>query len=157
MRTGIDEFTLTFGGPSQSGLWKSKECHFKLERTPCHLGGTRVWFLCRVCKRRAAILYLGTGGFSCRSCNKLTYRCQRETDEDRALRHVNNLRKRLGWLPGYARGLGGKPKGMHWKTFNRLVAEHTRYLLQATSRLEQQYDLIERKLSRISESMNYSG
>jgi ribulose bisphosphate carboxylase small subunit len=30
----------------------------------------------------------------------------------------------LGWKPGIAHPDGPKPKGMHWKTFNRMKAKH---------------------------------
>jgi hypothetical protein len=33
---------------------------------------------------------------------------------------ADKLRKRLGWEAGILNGDGGKPKGMHWKTYQRL-------------------------------------
>jgi hypothetical protein len=39
------------------------------------------------------------------------------------LRRALKLRDRLGWDDDY----GLKPKGMHWKTFERLVREHERF------------------------------
>ncbi len=51
----------------------------RVERTPCHYGGVRHWFLCPRCGRRARILYLANGArpadcvFGCRICLGLTY------------------------------------------------------------------------------------
>jgi hypothetical protein len=38
-------------------------------------------------------------------------------------RRANKLRERLGWEAGIFDGPEGKPKGMHWQTFERLSAE----------------------------------
>jgi hypothetical protein len=43
---------------------------------------------------------------------------------DRATRRAGKLRERLGWEPGILNCSGGKPKGMHWRTFERLPGEH---------------------------------
>ena len=40
-------------------------------------------------------------------------------------RRAEKIRARLGWKPGFLNGPGWeKPKGMHWRTWNRLIAEH---------------------------------
>ena len=93
----------------------------------CTLGGRRAWLLCPAqgCGRRVALLYIGGAGiFACRHCYKLAYQCQRETDDDRAMRRADNIRRRLGWEAGIATPEGDKPKGMHWRTYERLVAQH---------------------------------
>lgn len=36
----------------------------------------------------------------------------------------DTIRRRFGWEAGIASPEGGKPKGMHWRTFERLKAEH---------------------------------
>jgi len=56
----------------------------RLDRTSCHFGGYRLWFLCPRCDARAAILYLGTDQFECRLCLRLTYQSQNESRVDRA-------------------------------------------------------------------------
>jgi hypothetical protein len=96
-----------------------------LEWTACHLGGRRAWWLCpeAACGRRVAVLF-GGRRFACRRCQLLTYRSQREAQGDRATRVANKLRARLGWRPGILNGTGGKPKGMHWRTFWRLQGEY---------------------------------
>lgn len=98
-----------------------------LEQTPCHLGGHRLWWRCPVptCTRRAAILYGGNGAvFACRSCYNLNYRSQRETPADRRIRHLDKLRDRLGWQPGFLNGNGFKPPRMHWTTYWSLQRQH---------------------------------
>lgn len=71
-----------------------------------------------------ALLYIGGSGiFACRHCYKLAYASQRETDDDRALRRADNIRRRLGWEADILNGEGDKPKGMHWRTFERMKAE----------------------------------
>jgi hypothetical protein len=37
---------------------------------------------------------------------------------------ANHIRAILGWPGGIATGEGPKPKGMHWRRFEALVAEH---------------------------------
>ncbi|MBK7463339.1 MAG: hypothetical protein IPJ50_11980 [Betaproteobacteria bacterium] len=100
----------------RNGEWQEKEYPVQIERTDCNLGGQRVWFWCPDCGRRVAVLY-GREVFTCRHCRNLAYASQRETDNDRAIRRADNIREKLGWGIGIANPEGGKPKGMHWKTY----------------------------------------
>jgi hypothetical protein len=93
--------------------------------TKCALGGYRAWFLCPQCARRVAILY-HADFLACRQCCSLTYRSQRETSLDRDFRRANKLRARLKWPGGIAHGAFDRPKGMHHRTFRRLLATYTR-------------------------------
>ena len=75
--------------------------------------------------RRVAILYLGGSSiFACRHCYQLTYPSQREEAHDRMARQVDRIRERLRWEPGMLHGSGGRPKGMHWTTFDQLRRQH---------------------------------
>lgn len=96
-----------------------------IEWTPCHYGGQRAWLRCPVpgCGRRVALLY-GGPLFACRHCHDLTYASQREDTAARAARRAARLRQRLGWPAGMVNGEGGKPVGMHGRTFQRLRAGH---------------------------------
>jgi len=125
MRTEVDRVILHYRSRSDGGEWQAMEYPVTLEWTGLHFGGRRAWFLCpaRGCGRRVAILF-GGSIFACRHCHKLAYACQRETDEDRAMRRADTIRRRLGWGAGIANPEGGKPKGMHWRTFKRLRAEY---------------------------------
>lgn len=108
-----------------SGDWKDENYPVWLDWTPCNLGGQRPWFRCpaRGCGRRVAILY-GGGIFACRHCYRLAYPSQRETWDDRAARQADRIRDKLGWEPGILNADGLKPKGMHWRTFERQTAQH---------------------------------
>lgn len=116
------------------GDWKDENYPVWLDWTPCNLGGQRPWFRCpaRGCGRRVAILY-GGGIFACRHCYRLAYPSQRETWDDRATRRADRIRARLGWEPGILNGEGLKPKGMHWRTFDKLVAEYDGHVAKSFS------------------------
>ncbi|QPJ61642.1 MAG: hypothetical protein G3M70_06990 [Candidatus Nitronauta litoralis] len=117
----------------QSGdEWKKESYPVYLDWTHCNYGGKRPWFLCPVqgCRRRVAILY-SAGIFACRQCNQVLYTSQMENEMDRATGRADKIRDRLGWEPGILNGNGLKPRGMHWRTFERLSAEHDFYVNQS--------------------------
>jgi len=99
-----------------------------LESTPCALGGHRQWFTCPSCKRRVAVIYGSGRLFACRRCKGLAYSCQGESVDDRAARRADCLRKKLGWEPGILNGPGLRPRGMHWRTYERLQAQHEAFV-----------------------------
>jgi len=126
-RAGDGFVTLIYRRQNDSGAWQAKEYPVFLDWTACNFGGRRAWFICPTagCGRRVALLYLGGAGiFSCRHCNRLAYRVERESDGDRAARRANRIRERLGWDMGIFNPAGSKPSGMHWRTFERLAVEH---------------------------------
>lgn len=94
----------------------------------CNFGGKRPWFICplKKCGRRVAILY-GGPIFSCRHCCNLVYQSQRQTVCDRAILQARKLRNKLNWDADILSDLQEKPKGMHWRTFNRLCKKHKIY------------------------------
>ncbi|WP_169737277.1 hypothetical protein [Simplicispira psychrophila] len=94
------------------------------QTSPCHLGGERRWFTYPQCSKRVAVLYAPGRYFACRQCCGLGYATQKEGADERAASRTNKLRKQLGWEAGILNGNGGRPKGMHWKTYQRLKAEH---------------------------------
>ncbi len=100
------------------------EQRVQTQTTPCYLGGQRHWFTCPMCSRRVAVLYAPGRYFACRQCGGLGYATQKEGAGDRASSRADKLRKRLGWGAGILNGDGSKPKGMHWKTFQRLKDHH---------------------------------
>ena len=103
--------------------WRSVEERVWFDRTPCHFGGERLWFLCPHCGRRVAVLYGAGIRFLCRHCYDLPYASQNETRSDRLLRKARKIRQRLGTSDSLCEPIWDKPKGMHWKTFERLVRE----------------------------------
>ena len=108
-----------------SGEWVDLEYAINIQKTFCALGGKRPWFVCPLkhCGRRVGILY-GGSIFACRHCYQLAYPSQRENIDDRATRKAEKIRDRLKWEPGILNGEGLKPKGMHYKTFERLRFLH---------------------------------
>ena len=124
-----DRVILTYRHRSGGEEWKDESYPVHLDWTSCHIGGKRPWFLCpaRGCSRRVAILY-GGGIFACRHCSQLAYPSQREPVYDRMARRADRIRDKLGWDQGILNGKGCKPKGMHWKTFERLTAQHAAFV-----------------------------
>jgi hypothetical protein len=118
-----------------------------VDRTPCNRGGTRSWFRCPTprCGRRCALLYLVEGRYACRRCHGLVYRTQHEHKDGRLLIKAERLWARLGW--DFAEE-GEKPKGMHWRTFQRIVDRanaayegsfsESRFMRSISKRMEQE-------------------
>lgn len=107
----------------------------RLERTPCHYGGNRVWFICPAvgCHRRVAKLYGGTI-FACRHCHQLNYASQQCSQRDRGINNSWRLRRKLGcdwgWLDMPAEYVP-RPKGRHQTAHARDIARLARYDAQA--------------------------
>ena len=149
MRTESDRVILDYRTRRRGGEWQQMDYPVYLEWTPCNLGGRRAWFRCPAqgCGRRVAILF-GGSLFACRHCHKLAYQCQRETDDDRAMRRADAIRQRLGWEAGIANPEGDKPKGMHWRTFDRLRAEYSAFANASWEGLAERLGLMNRRLDR---------
>ena len=150
MRTEVDRVILNYRSRSNGGDWQPMEYPVYLEWTGCNLGGRRAWFLCPAvgCGRRVAILF-GGAVFACRHCHKLAYECQREADDDRAMRRADTIRRRLGWGAGIANPEGGKPKGMHWRTFNRMKAKYDAFANASWAGTAERLGLINRRLNKL--------
>ena len=80
---------------------------------------------CEYCRRRVAVLY-GGEIFACRHRHNLAYPCQRKSADDQATRRADKIRAWLDWEPGILNG-----KGVHWRTYRWLSAEHDRFVRQA--------------------------
>jgi hypothetical protein len=134
LMVAADRVTLAYRQRERGGAWQPMNYPVRLDWTGCNFGGQRAWWLCPAvdCRRRVAVLFGGTV-FACRQCHRLAYRCQREADDDRATRRADKLRDRLHWEPGILNGNGLKPKGMHWRTFERLQDEHDVHVNTALS------------------------
>jgi hypothetical protein len=114
---------------SDAEAWKPVAQRVPLTSTPCHLGGTRRWFLCpqhaadgQPCNRRAAKLYLRGHAFGCRRCLGLAYATQRESPRFRAITKAQHLRIRLGGTTNLLEDFPARPKRMHGRTYDRLLA-----------------------------------
>ncbi len=131
IRSETERIILNYQHKSGGSDWQPMDYPVRVAWTDCTLGGRRAWLLCpaRGCGRRVALLYIGGSGiFACRHCYNLAYASQRETRDDRAARRADRIRERLGWEAGILNGVGDKPKGMHWRTFEQLHAEHNEFV-----------------------------
>lgn len=104
-----------------------------LTYTPCNYGGWRPWFICPgegggvACGRRVSKLYWGGSLFLCRHCLDLGYASQRTPAAERALRKARRLQNKIGEcrdIFGNPAPFPDKPKGMHWKTYDRLYEQY---------------------------------
>jgi hypothetical protein len=122
IRTELDRIVLRYRHRDHDEDWKDEEYPVFLDSTRCNYGGERFWFLCpaRGCSRRVAVLYSGST-FACRHCYRLVYDSQREQPSSRALSRAQAIKEKLGGSP--ADDFPDKPKGMHWRTYNRLCEE----------------------------------
>ena len=146
----LSKVTLDYRTRPHGGEWKDMNYPVYVSWTGCNYGGQRVWWLCpaRGCGRRVAVLY-GGSVYACRHCHKLAYSTQHEQAHDRAGSRADTIRKRLGWEPGILNGNGGKPKGMHWRTFARLQAVHNGHVNQAVAGMSAKLGLVMDSLNSI--------
>lgn len=99
---------------------------------------TKLYISCPYCQKKKQHLYITAKTFICRQCLGIHYACQSERPRDRLMRAIRNKRKSIwgaGWddvnnLFAHSQ-YWPKPKGIHWKTFNRMKAE--------LDQLEEQY------------------
>jgi hypothetical protein len=93
--------------------------------TQCRFGGERPWFVCSVaakgvyCGRRVTKLYGAERLFACRHCYRLGYASQQEPVRRRGLGKLQKIRMRLGGSPNMLDKFPVKPKGLHWRTYER--------------------------------------
>ena len=125
------------------------EQRVQTQSSPCHLGGHRHWFTCPRCSKRVAVLYAPGRYFACRQCGRLGYATQKAGAGDRALTKAGKIRKRLGWVAGIANGDGGKPKGMHWQTYNRMRMAYYAQSNMAFAGMAEKLGIVQATLARI--------
>ncbi|MCP1659106.1 hypothetical protein [Neisseria perflava] len=87
--------------------------------TTCNYGGTRAWFECPSCCRRVGVLYSGRR-FLCRHCRNLNYPSTRQPSFYRVFDKTN---RKLKKIDGKGYGFPNRPKGMHFKTYERLFQQ----------------------------------
>jgi hypothetical protein len=102
--------------------------------TSCRYGGSRRWFACPGCGGRAVTLFMRTGRFACRACQKISYTSQSGSEFSRGCSNYHQLKALVD---------AGKPKWQRWKTFHRLEDRFDRAderanmsLLQVIQRLQ---------------------
>lgn len=94
-----------------------------LSETPCRYGGSRKWLICPRCRQRMAVLVLTPPSVGCRHCLDLVYTSQNENVSYRGLRKMNKIADRLQ-RGEYFEEMLLRPKGMHKRTYDRLVEEY---------------------------------
>ena len=124
VETGREQIRLIYRSREHGDDWESHDYTVRLLSQECHFGGYREWFACPAsgCGRRVAKLY-GGRIFACRHCYGLAYASQSETDYQRYQRRASAIKERLGWDTSPSAYWGNRPKGMHRKTFGRLIEE----------------------------------
>jgi hypothetical protein len=121
---------LKYRSRSYGESWTDVEQRFPVVWTPCRFGGDRSWFICSVsangtyCGRQIAKLYQAGRLFACRHCSRLAYASQQESAHERGLLKVQGIRMRLGGTANMLDDFPEKPKGMHWRTYERLCRVH---------------------------------
>jgi hypothetical protein len=140
---------LTYGHRSgPGGEWEEVRGPVPISWTVCNFGGERPWFICpgAGCGRRVAVLYGPGRYFLCRHCYDLVYESQREDGMNRALRRAQAIRERLGGSANMMEPFPEKPKGMHWRTYERLWWEHHEADMEQLAGLREWLDKFEKKV-----------
>ncbi len=101
---------------------KKIDYKIKLERTLTNYG-VRLWFICPANGKRVSKLYMPNGGdiFASRQAYRLKYASQSESPKDRALRKKWKIVKKTD-----GDNYPIKPRGMHEKTFERIMNQYWR-------------------------------
>jgi|CXWL01.1.fsa_nt_gi hypothetical protein len=103
---------------------EKQDYKIRLSTTSPNYGGKRWWFHCPAagCGKRVGVLYLANI-FACRHCYNLSYSSQNQAPHDRYTDKAFALAQKLGHDGNVIDGFyGRKPKGMHWKTYERKKA-----------------------------------
>jgi hypothetical protein len=62
----------------------------------------------------------------------------------------------LGWKPGILNGDGDKPKGMHWRTFERMGSSHDVHVHRALAGMAVKLGLLKGRLDDIDRDLRAS-
>ena len=120
-RTESAGLRLMYRTRRHGGDWRDVDELIPFVYSRTNFPGRRAWFHCPSCCRRCRVLY-GGAYFRCRKCHGLRYESQYETGYSRAASQSHKLRERLGYSGSLDDPFPPKPKGMHWKTYERLRA-----------------------------------
>ena len=130
-RDNVEYLDLSYAFSCNGSEREQIEQRVFLNWTRCNYGGFRPWLWCPQCSRRVTTLYGAGRYFWCRHCHDLTYDSCKESGNpfERSLSKATRLKAYLVRRGGKSYGtamidpIPGKPKGMHWKTYNRIVME----------------------------------
>jgi len=93
-----------------------------------------------------AVLYGPGRYFLCRHCYDLSYQSQRDTKMYWALHRAQDIRRRLGGSANMMEPFPEKPKGIHWKTYERHMWEHHEAEMEQLAGMREWRDVMQRKL-----------
>ena len=146
--------TLKYRIRSYGEDWSDVEQRVPIAWTPCRFGGERPWFVCSVtangvyCGRSVTKLYGAGRLFACRDCYRLAYASQQESAHRRGRGKSQKIRMRLGGSPNMLEEFPGKPKGMHWRTYERWRRVHAVAEKRSTIGLMGAVERLSSRLSR---------
>lgn len=64
-------------------------------------------------------------------------------------RRAEKIRAKLNWPPGLMNLAGGKPKGIHWKTYVRLMAEYRDNVNQTMLGMNAKMELLTKRVEAL--------
>ena len=104
---------------------------------PWHFGGLRPLFMCK-CGRKVLQLFAPRGySWRCRQCYNLSYATRQVSLRYGLILKAQKVRERLGSHNlGVANPFPAKPRGMHWRRYERLRARHDHAVEQSLKLLE---------------------
>ena len=105
--------------------WRDIDELFPFIYTATNFAGRRQWLQCLSCQRCCRVLY-GGAYFRCRRCHGLRYESQYEPAWLSGTSRAQKIRERYGGSGSLDEPFPDKPKGMHWRTYDRLVAQDER-------------------------------
>ena len=122
-----DEVVLEYRTRQRDEKWKEIEDTIHFLKVPNNYGGNRLYFKCPYCWNRFRFLYMRWGYFRCRKCNDLNYGIQQGGKGFTVpVMRMERILDKLGVKENLAPidmqcYVPNKPKGMHWKTYHKLV------------------------------------
>jgi hypothetical protein len=140
MRATADYLHLSYSTKQFGTVYQS----VTINRIPCRFGGSRAYFRCK-CSKRVVKLYSAGKYFLCRHCHHLPYSSKNESHWDRALRQRNKQRRRLSRNIGLEAYMAQKPKGMWWRTYQRLQER----AYEAEQRSDDEFIVMARRLVKM--------
>jgi hypothetical protein len=93
-----------------------------------------------------AVLYGPGKYFLCRHCYDLTYQSQQDNKMYRAVHRAQDIRRRLGASANRMEPFPEKPKGMHWRTYERFWWEHHEAEMEQLVGMGEWIDKVEKKV-----------
>lgn len=100
--------------------WRDIDELFPFVYTATNFARRRKWLQCLSCRRRCRVLF-GGAYFRCRQCHGLRYESQYEPAWLSGTSRAQKIRERYGGSGSLDEPFPGKPKGMHRRTYDRLV------------------------------------